>query len=126
MTTMVRAPEASQESAVVTKAFIRAGQALGLSGKQLAQIIDVSEAHVSRMSTGAVELSTSKVHQWGASLLLIRIYRALMTTIGDKGAAKIWLHTYNTVLQGNPINLIESYEGLIDVARYLDFQRGQF
>ena len=126
MTTLVRAPEASQESAVVTKAFIRAGQALGLNGKQLAQIIDVSEAQISRMATGTVELSRSKVHQWGASLLLIRIYRALMTTMGDQGAAKIWLHSYNTVLQALPINLIESYEGLIDVARYLDFQRGQF
>lgn len=126
MTTMVRAPEASQESAVVTKAFLRAGQALGLSGKQLALIIDVSEAQISRMATGTVELSRSKVHQWGASLLLIRIYRSLMTTMGDQSAAKIWLHSYNTVLQALPINLIESYEGLIDVARYLDFQRGQF
>jgi hypothetical protein len=78
------------------------------------------------MATGTVELSRSKVHQWGASLLLIRIYRALMTTMGDQSTAKIWLHSYNTVLQALPINLIENYEGLIDVARYLDFQRGQF
>jgi hypothetical protein len=126
MTTMVRAPEASREEAVVTKAFLRAGSELGLSGKQLSRIIDVSEAHISRMGNGLAHLALSRNHQWGASLLLIRIYRALIATVGSQAQAKLWLHGYNSSLHGVPVQLIESYEWLIDVARYLDFQRGQF
>lgn len=126
MSTIVQAPESSQASAVVTKAFIRAGKQLGLSNKQLAKMIDVSEPQISRMSYGDVELSKSKTNQWGASLLLIRIARALRTTVGDISTAKLWLNSYNTVLRGIPLDLMTSYEGLLDVARYLDFQRGQF
>lgn len=126
MSTLVRAPEEASESATVTKAFIRAGEHLGLSQKQLARIIDVSESQISRMGSGLIYVQAHRSHQWGASLLLIRIYRGLIATLGSQSSAKLWLHAYNTALHGIPVDLIESYEGLIDVARYVDFQRGQF
>lgn len=126
LTTLAKAIEVPQEAAVVTKAFIRAGQQLGLSNKQLAAIIDVSESHLSRMSSQTVALDKAKTNQWGASLLFIRLYRGLISAVGDQSTAKLWLHSFNTALNGIPIDLITSYEGLIDVARYVDFQRGQF
>ena len=126
MTTAVRAVEASQEDAVVTKAFIRAGQKLGLSGKQLANIIGVSEAQISRLGNGSISLHSSNRHAWDAALLVIRIYRGLLSSWGDLATAKLWLHGYNTALHGIPVDMIANFEGLVDVARYVDFQRGQF
>ncbi len=126
MTTALKAHESANEAATVTKALLRAGVELGLTRRELARIVDVSEPQISRMGDGSKFLQVHRSHQWGASLLVIRIYRALIATFGSKASAAQWIHGYNTALNAIPAELMQSYEGLIDVARYVDYQRGQF
>jgi hypothetical protein len=126
MTIALQVGQSAQEGAVVTKAFIRAGQQLGLSGKQLAAIIDVSEAQISRMGSGLISLHSSNHHSWDGALLLTRIYLGLLSMFGDLTTAKLWLHGYNTALRGIPVELIANFEGLIDVTRYVEFSNNRF
>ena len=53
MTTLLRAGEAASEAATVTKALLRAGAELGLTRRELAKIVDVSEPQISRMGDGS-------------------------------------------------------------------------
>ena len=125
MTTLLRAGEAASEAATVTKALLRAGAELGLTRRELAKIVDVSEPQISRMGDGSKFLQAHRSHQWGSSLLVIRIYRGLIATFGSKASATQWIHGYNTALNAIPADLMQNYEGLVDVARYVDYQRGQ-
>ena len=47
---------APNRNAVLTKAMLRAAERLGLSGRQLAEIVGVSEATVSRLKRGEATL----------------------------------------------------------------------
>ena len=49
-------PDPRADGALVTKATLRAAERLGLSNKELARILGLSESTVSRMSAGAYAL----------------------------------------------------------------------
>ena len=67
--------------AVLTKAALRAAERLGLSGRQLAEIVGVSEATVSRLKRGEAMLEDgSKPFQLAA--LLVRAFRSLDAITG--------------------------------------------
>ncbi len=69
------APETAA-GAVLTKASLRAAERLGLSGRQLADIVGVSEATVSRWKRGESLLEQgSKAFELAA--LLVRCFRSL-------------------------------------------------
>ena len=75
--------------AVLTKAALRAAERLGLSGRQLAEIVGVSEATVSRLKRGEAMLEDgSKPFQLAA--LLVRAFRSLdAITGGDDAWARL-------------------------------------
>jgi uncharacterized protein (DUF2384 family) len=58
---------------------------------------------------------------------LIRVYRALYAILGgDEAQMKHWMRTANRHLsQQVPLDLIETYQGLAEVNRYLDAMRGR-
>jgi hypothetical protein len=116
-------PAPASDSALVTKAAIRAADKLRINNKALAGIIGVSEATVSRMKNGKHALETGgKPFQF--ALLLVRLYRSLDALVGgDDVAARAWLSNANTVLGGTPIELIQSVSGLMNVIQYLDARR---
>jgi hypothetical protein len=111
------------DSALVTKAAIRAADKLGINSKVLAGVIGVSEATVSRMRNGKHALEAgSKPFQ--LAVLLVRLYRSLDSLIGgDDIAARAWLSNTNTVLGAAPLELIQSVSGLMNVIQYLDARR---
>jgi Protein of unknown function (DUF2384) len=117
------APSPASDSALVTKAAIRAADKLAISNKTLAGIIGLSEATVSRMKNGKHVLEAgSKPFQ--LAVLLVRLYRSLDAIIGgDDMAARAWLSNTNTVLGAAPIELIQSVSGLMNVIQYLDARR---
>jgi transcriptional regulator with XRE-family HTH domain len=116
-------PTPASDSALVTKAAIRAADKLRINNKALAGVIGVSEATVSRMRNGKHALEAgSKPFQ--LAVLLIRLYRSLDALIGgDDLAARAWLSNTNTVLGAAPIELIQSVSGLMNVIQYLDARR---
>ena len=117
---IARNPEAG---AVLTKAAVRAADRLGLSGRQLAEIVGVSEATVSRWKRGDSLLEPgSKPFELAA--LLVRTFRSLdAITGGDEAVARRWLAAPNTALAARPLERMAQVQGLVDVTTYLDARR---
>jgi uncharacterized protein (DUF2384 family) len=108
---------------VLTKAVLRAADRLGLSGRQLADIVGVSEATVSRWKRQERDLAAdSKSFQIAA--LLVRVFRSLdAITGGNEAVARAWLVNPNTALADRPIDRMTTVQGLVDVTNYLDARR---
>lgn len=117
------ADKASQDERglVVAKAACRSADQLGLNQRELAEIIGVSPAQVSRLKTGGTPV-TGKSYELAA--YLIRIFRSLdAITGGHEATTKAWLRNRNTDLDGIPADIITSAAGLVDVMNYLDASR---
>jgi hypothetical protein len=121
----VRPPEAeaADASKVVTKAALRAADRLGIKNNVLAKIIGLSAPTISRMYKGAYLLpSESKAFE--LAVLFVRFYRALDGIVGgDDSVAANWLKNENTVLNGIPLEMIQSVSGLTNAIEYLDSRR---
>ncbi|WP_394843313.1 DUF2384 domain-containing protein [Pendulispora brunnea] len=112
-----------EEGVVLTKAILRVAEALGLSQRELARILGVSEATVSRLMTSTF-ISPSK-KEGELALLLVRIFRGLDALVGgDERKVQAWFHSPNAHLGGIPAERVLTVEGLVDVATYLDAMRG--
>lgn len=108
---------------VLSKAVIRASERLGIKGVDLAKILGLSPPTVSRLNKGLYELNSAS-KEWEFALLFVRVYRSLDSIVGNDEAARRWLRSENTGLNGVPLNLIHNTEGLVRVSHYLDASRG--
>ena len=104
--------------AVLTKALLNAGTALGLSRERLGEIVGRERTAFSRgldPDSQAGELA----------LLVIRCYRSLYALVdGDAAAMRHWMHTANRDTGGVPAEQVRSVQGLVGVVEYLDAMRG--
>jgi transcriptional regulator with XRE-family HTH domain len=112
-------PEAA---AVLSKAVTRAAERLNLSRSQLAKVLGVSLPTISRLYNGSYLLEQSR-KEWEFALLFVRLFRSLDSIVGDAATAQKWLQSQNLGLNGRPIELIGSIEGLVLVVQYLDASR---
>lgn len=118
-----RAVSATDRGAVLTKATLRAATQLGLTNKALATVIGVSEATVSRMYSSEYTLQPRK-KPFELAVLFVRLYRSLDAIVGgDDAVAGSWLKNRNTVLDAEPLALIQTVPGLMNVVQYLDARR---
>lgn len=112
-------------AAVATKAFLRAAAALSLSQAQLATLLGVSPASLSRMAAGQrmVQLGT---REGDFALFVLRIFRSLDPLVGgDDAKARRWLTSENLHLGGVPLDLMQRIDGIVHVAEYLDAMRAK-
>jgi hypothetical protein len=117
------AETASAASAVLTKATLRSAGLLGLSNSVLARAVGLSEASISRMSSGA---KTFEVGSKPAELaaLVIRVYRSLDALVGNSEEhRRLWMASFNRALNATPKDAIQTAEGLVRVVTYLDAAR---
>jgi hypothetical protein len=111
------------QGAVVTKAVLRAGEQLGLSGRQLGTVIGLSEPTVSRMRRAEYQLDPSS-KSFELALLFIRLFRSLDAIVGgDAAVARAWLANENSALAARPLDSIQTIAGLVNVVAYLDARR---
>ncbi len=111
--------------AVVSKAAIRAMNVLGLTQRELGNIVGVHESTISRVAAGAATLSAES-KSGELALLVIRMFRSLDALVGsDSMKARAWLVAPNEALGGTPKERIQTVEGLVSVAHYLDAMRGK-
>jgi len=111
------------DSAVVTKATLRAADILSIKDKQLARIIGVSPATLSRMRGGTAPVDRGQ-KAFELAVLFLRLYRSLDAIVGgDDAVSRRWIANHNTALDGAPIDLIQSVSGLTNVIQYLDARR---
>src|SRR5215471_6654897 len=114
---------AAQNAKVVTKAALRAADRLGMTARAFAQVVGLSEATVSRMRAGDYLLRPGD-KSFELALLFIRLYRSLDAIIGgDDRVAGAWLRSPNALLDEEPLKLIQTVPGLVNVLQYLDARR---
>lgn len=110
-------------AAVLTKAVLRAAAALGLSQRELAEILGVSPASVSRLP--ALRTIDPAGKEGELALLLLRVFRSLDALVGGhEEKSRAWFTASNRHLQGVPAQLVRRVEGLVRVADHLDALRG--
>ena len=113
-----------REDEVVTKAVRRAASALGLSQKELARVVGVSEATVSRLAAG--RHLDAKKKEGELAILLVRVFRSIDALVGgSEEKSRAWFCAHNTHLGGTPRHRVQTVEGLVHVAQYLDAMRGK-
>jgi hypothetical protein len=121
--TKPRPASTADQAAVLTKATLRAAAKLGLTNKLLATVIGVSEATISRMGSGGYTLQRGQ-KPFELAVLFVRLYRSLDAIVGgDNVVAGSWLKNRNTVLDAEPLALIQTVPGLMNVIQYLDARR---
>ncbi len=118
-----QAADPQADGALVTKALLRAAARLDLANKELARVIGLSEASVSRLGRGALALAPEQ-KSFELALLFVRLYRALDSISGgDVQVARAWLRADNTALGAAPLARIMTIAGLLDTIAYLDARR---
>lgn len=110
---------------IMRKALIRLIERLAISRREIAAIIGISEASISRFYEGKRFIEpTSKEGE--LALLLLRLYRSLDTLLGgNEKQCQLWFRSYNTHLNGTPVELAQSIQGLVTITYYLDAMRGK-
>jgi uncharacterized protein (DUF2384 family) len=114
----VKSVTSSAENAVLGKAFIRAGEVLGLDDTDLSAILGEEVSTVLRLRHGH-ELLQPCTEAWSRALLLVELYQSLLALVGTEQNAKIWLSSKNRGLSGRPRDLIACRTGLEQVVQYL-------
>ncbi len=115
----------AKSEAVLSKAVLRAGDMLGLNGKQLAEVLGVSTSSITRMSSGDYVLA-EKSKEWELGLLFVRLYRSIDAMVaGDEHSRLAWMSNPNTDLHGVPSTLINTVQGLVQTVEYVDAYRAR-
>jgi hypothetical protein len=109
--------------AVLTRATEQAAERLGFSGRELAAILGVSASSLSRIASRqrAIDPATKEGE---LALLFLRVFRSLDALLGgDAEKCRQWLRAYNAHLAGVPARLIQTAQGMVHCADYLDALR---
>jgi transcriptional regulator with XRE-family HTH domain len=118
-------PAAAESAAVLTRATVRASRFLGIAQGELAGIIGVSAATLSRLANGQKTLEPGS-KPWQLAALFVRLFRSLDAIVGsDDAAARAWLRSENVALGGVPLELIGDPAGLVRTVDYLDAARAR-
>jgi len=120
-----RSAVATADAAVLRGAVLRAAELLGLSQKELAAVLGVSPATLSRLAGGGRGLDPAS-KEGELALLLVRVFRSLDALLGGHEAhLRAWFHAPNAHLGGIPAMCVRTVTGLVNVAEYLDAMRGK-
>ena len=117
------APSIETQQAVLTTATLRAADFLGLSSGELARVLGLSPASVTRMRQGSFQLDRdSKAFE--LAQLLVRLFRSLDSIVGGDGdSLRSWMVAANTALGRRPVESIQTVRGLIATVDYVDSRR---
>ena len=78
---------------MLSRAAVRAGRYLGLPQAELAAVIGVSGATLSRLANGHKQLESGS-KPWQLAALFVRLFRSLDAIVGsDDAAARAWLRS---------------------------------
>jgi uncharacterized protein (DUF2384 family) len=114
-------PEVIREEAeLLTQEFFTATSSMGLSNREIGEILGVSEPTISRAKKREIYFSRTRSHQWSVAELLVKASQELTRIYDHPRKEKHWFTTYNHPLRAFPIDLIRTMEGLLEVVRHLE------
>ncbi len=120
-----RTRSAADPAAVLSRATVQAARFLGVAQQELADVIGVSGATLSRLARGQKQLHPGS-KPWQLAALFVRLFRSLDAIVGsDDAAARAWLRGENHALGGVPLALIREPAGLVRTVDYLDAARAR-
>lgn len=120
-----RTHAAADPDRVLSRATVRAARFLGVAQAELAAVIGVSGATLSRLANGQKQLEPGS-KPWQLAALFVRLFRSLDAIVGsDDAAARAWLRSDNLALGGVPLALIRDPAGLVRTVDYLDAARAR-
>src|SRR5207302_9051563 len=124
-TPAVKTRPAPAPGVILSRATVRAARLLAVAQADLAQVIGVSGATLSRLAHGRKALEPgSKPVQLAA--LFVRLFRSLDAIVGsDAAAARAGLRSDNHALGGAPRALMREPAGLVRTVDYLDAARAR-
>lgn len=115
-----RSPAAQR---TLTLAVMQAAELLEIPQSELAAILGLSAATVSRMSSGRYLLQPDR-KEWQLAALFVRLFRSLDSiTGGHNDLSRAWLRSHNRVLAARPVSLLGQIESFVRVVQYLDASR---
>jgi DNA-directed RNA polymerase specialized sigma24 family protein len=110
---------------VLTNALMNAAEQLDFSQAEIAKIVGVSAATVSRMSSGAYLLDANRA-EWDSAATLVLVYRSLASILPNNiQEMRAWLHSINDDFGDVPAKLMLKPSGLHQIRSYLDAYRGR-
>lgn len=118
------ARDREQAARVLSTATLRAADELGMTQRELAAALGVSESSVSRLARGRPLPADTKEGE--LALLLIRVFRSLDALVGaDRERVRAWFRAENAHVGGVPAERVRTIQGLVHVVEYLDALRGK-
>ncbi len=103
---------------------MRAADMLALSQKELASVLGVSPASLSRLAKGLRQIEPPS-KEGELAILFLRVFRSLDALMGgSQEKSRKWFHAPNAHLGDTPSKLIQNVPGLVHVLEYLDAMRG--
>lgn len=113
------------DAEVLTSALVRITEFWGLSNAKLGTVLGLSPATASRLRAGKSLLDPAS-KSFEAGQFVLRLFRGLDALMGsDDEASRRWLATPNLDLDARPIDLIDSFKGLMIVCDYVDAHRAR-
>ena len=110
---------------ILTSAVAKIADYWDLSNAKLGSVLGLSPATISRLRSGSTKLDQSS-KSFEAGQFLLRLFRSLDAMMGsDDAAAKSWLAARNVDLEARPLDLIDSFKGLMTVCDYVDAHRAR-
>lgn len=110
----------SRAPVALTKAALRAAEALGLGHSELARILGVSRSSISRLASNARRIDPA-TKEGELALLLVRLCRSLDALVaGDRELRLAWLCSSNRLLNARPVDLIASVAGLVTTVAHVE------
>lgn len=124
MATLATKPQRS-DGQVLSSAIARIADFWGFSNPKLGAVLGLSPATISRIRSGKSLLDPA-TKSFEAGQFLLRLFRGLDALMGsDDDASRRWLATSNLDLDARPLDLIDSFKGLITVCDYVDAHRAR-
>ncbi len=104
---------------------MRAADRLELPQAELARVLGLSPATVSRLAHGQKRLE-AETKSFELAALFVRLFRSLDSIVGSNDeAARAWLRSENLSLGGVPAVMIRDLAGLVRTVDYLDAARAR-
>ena len=120
-----RSAVAPNPAAVLSRATVRAATLLGMTQVDLADVLGISAATMSRIASGRKQLEPGS-KPWQLAALFVRLFRSLDAIVGsDDEAARAWMRGRNLPLGGVPLELVRDPAGLVRTVDYLDAARAR-